>query len=473
MSLPISPAQIVEQSDSLVLAAPDSWPRRPLGEVAGIVNGFAFKSDKFAGQGGVPLIRIRDIHNDGTEVGYVGDYDDRYLVETGDLLVGMDGDFECARWRGSRALLNQRVCKVVPDQEKLSLEFLTHILPGYLRAIQDSTSSTTVTHLSSRDIAQIPIPIPSLNEQQWLAGVLGAADAKRDSSRRRVEAARQSMDRFRRAVLTAGCSGRLTEDWRKDRPGPSGANSVTALWRDEGQRRGRIRQREEGEAPRYELPEAWVWARLGDFAASIEYGYTASATHEPIGPKLLRITDIQEESVDWESVPFCRIEPSRVEKYSLSKGDLLFARTGATTGKSYLVRTTPPTAVFASYLIRVRVRSPISPEYVYAFFRSPLYWQQIADASIGTGQPNVNRTKLANLWVPVPTPEEQAEIARRVGELLRAADAVCARIDAIQRHLNGGSRAVLVKALRGDFRFNESKNGNGSKHVRSTPVGSV
>src|SRR5262249_3595690 len=150
---------------------------------------------------------------------------------------------------------------------------------------------------------------------------------------------------------------------------------------------------------------------------------------ERVGPRMLRITDIQAEAVNWESVPYCRIDDARATKYRLARGDLVFARTGATTGKSYLLEEDPPDAVFASYLIRVRLHSEVNSAYVYAFFRSLLYWQQIADASRGTGQPNVNGTRLAQLWVPVPGPGEQELIARRVKSLLIAIDEIKRRLD--------------------------------------------
>src|SRR6266481_1608404 len=90
--------------------------------------------------------------------------------------------------------------------------------------------------------------------------------------------------------------------------------------------------------------------------SAINYGYTESASSEPVGPRFLRITDIQNDQVDWNSVPYCKIEPADLPKYRLANGDIVFARTGATTGKSFLVAD-PPEAVFASYLIRVQLRT--------------------------------------------------------------------------------------------------------------------
>src|SRR6266849_6746558 len=110
--------------------------------------------------------------------------------------------------------------------------------------------------------------------------------------------------------------------------------------------------------------------RVREIADSIQYGHTASAVTRERGPRFLRITDIQNGNVDWDIVPSCDIAQEDIEKYRLSQGDLVFARTGATTGKSYLIRECPD-AVFASYLIRVRASKEIDPRYLDLFFQCP------------------------------------------------------------------------------------------------------
>lgn len=157
-----------------------------------------------------------------------------------------------------------------------------------------------------------------------------------------------------------------------------------------------------------EPSEGWTIKSVSELCEKPQYGYTASAASEPIGPRLLRITDIQDNQVNWETVPYC--DCPTPEKFLLHKDDILFARTGATTGKSFLVAECP-TAVFASYLIRLRVREQVSPQYLYAFLQSPSYWEQISANTIGSAQPNCNGRKLATLQVPVAPPEEQRRIA--------------------------------------------------------------
>jgi len=153
--------------------------------------------------------------------------------------------------------------------------------------------------------------------------------------------------------------------------------------------------------------KGWAVKSVSELCEKPQYGYTASAATEQIGPHLLRITDIQDGSVNWETVPYC--DCPKPQMYLLQKDDILFARTGATTGKSFLVEECP-TAVFASYLIRIRVKKWLTPQYLYAFFQSPNYWEQISANTVGSAQPNCNATKLASVKVPIPSPEEQHHI---------------------------------------------------------------
>jgi len=117
-----------------------------------------------------------------------------------------------------------------------------------------------------------------------------------------------------------------------------------------------------------QLPKGWRRVAVKDMAVSIQYGHTASAIERMDGPRFLRITDIQDGRVDWSTVPSCDIPKADIPKYRLSSGDLVFARTGATTGKSYLIDDCPE-AVFASYLIRVRVSADVDSRYSRHFSR--------------------------------------------------------------------------------------------------------
>lgn len=162
------------------------------------------------------------------------------------------------------------------------------------------------------------------------------------------------------------------------------------------------------------ISDGWDEKTIDEVSKNIQYGYTASAKREG-NAKLLRITDIQKGFVNWSSVPSCTC--ADLDKYRLHGGDIVFARTGATVGKSFLITEPPANAIFASYLIRLQVREDILPEYLYYFFQSSLYWDQISNRKAGAAQPNVNGTKLKKLKIPVPPINEQRKVVARLDSL--------------------------------------------------------
>ena len=195
----------------------------------------------------------------------------------------------------------------------------------------------------------------------------------------------------------------------------------------------------EDEIP-FELPDGWAWARLENLSAAIQYGLSNSA--EPQGThRLLRITDIQDGKVDWNAVPFTTVNDP--EAYLLKTGDIVFARTGATVGKSFLITETPYPSVYASYLIRIRLWGSLSPEYIYQFFDSACYWSQITAKSVGVGQPNCNGTSLKELFIPLPPISEQLRIVPTAQTLL----AYVAKIDAEKKSLLSIIMATKSKIL--------------------------
>ncbi|MCC0088555.1 restriction endonuclease subunit S [Aeromonas veronii] len=190
----------------------------------------------------------------------------------------------------------------------------------------------------------------------------------------------------------------------------------------------------------------WKMMPLGEVSV-INYGYTESATSDPIGPKFLRITDIQDSGVNWDDVPFCQIDATGLKKFMLAHGDIVFARTGATTGKSFLV-IDPPEAVFASYLIRLRLQDmSLLPEFVSLYFQSKEYWDAIRTGSSGSAQGGFNASKLAALMIPVPPLPKQQRIVAILDEAFEAI--ATARANAEQNRQN--ARALFDSYLQSVF----------------------
>ena len=197
----------------------------------------------------------------------------------------------------------------------------------------------------------------------------------------------------------------------------------------------------------FELPNGWLWEKLGNLTSDIHYGYTASAKHDSYGVRLVRITDIQDDKVNWPTVPACEITENKSKTYLLENNDILIARTGGTIGKSYLVENISLDAVFASYLIRVKKISAMYAPYIKTYLGSQLYWGQLYDNASGTGQPNVNATALKSLAIPIPPEGEQKYIVSKVNSLLKICDQLKLNINQAQQIQLNLTNAIIEKAL--------------------------
>jgi type I restriction enzyme S subunit len=209
MSFTANIDDVVAENRNGLLAAHPTWQRTRLKEVAAILNGYPFESARFSKEKGTPLIRIRDILPGRTETFYIGDFDSAFLVQPGEIVVGMDGDFHCAAWSGGPALLNQRVCKITPDESRYSKLFLRYVLPGYLSAINAETPSVTVKHLSSRTVADIPLPLPPIKEQRRIVAEIEKQFTRLEAGVAALRRVQANLKRYRAAVLKAACEGCL------------------------------------------------------------------------------------------------------------------------------------------------------------------------------------------------------------------------------------------------------------------------
>ena len=166
----------------------------------------------------------------------------------------------------------------------------------------------------------------------------------------------------------------------------------------------------------FEIPGNWQWERWGNISQSIQYGYNAPAKSDG-KIKMVRISDIQNNTVKWDSVPFCDIAEDDIETYLLKSNDILFARTGGTVGKSYLVTEILEDVIYAGYLIRTRYSDELIPQYLKYFMESELYWSQLRSGTIATAQPNCNGQTLSKMLLPIPPKAEQERIIQMIDTL--------------------------------------------------------
>lgn len=439
MAFTMTVAELIDADTSGLLGKYLSWERVPLTDVASILNGAPFDSAFFNTTEGVPLVRIRDVIAGETNTYYSGTYDEAYLVRQGDLLVGMDGDFNSAFWGARKALLNQRVCKISPDETFYNKRLLALALPGYLAAINANTPSVTVKHLSAKTIGEIGLPLPSRGEQDRIVEKLEELLSDLAAGVAELKAAQKKLGQYRQSLLKAAVGGALTADWREAQRKNTKSQEVGAqlLQRILTERRAgwEVKQltkfAEQGKIPpkdwekKYsepmqpdtsnlpELPKDWIWASIDQLTIEQKYGSSAKTNEVSTGIPILRMGNIQDGNLDFTSLKFLPANHDEFPSLFLQEGDLLFNRTNSPelVGKTAVYRSQISPCSFASYLISVRFSQSYLPELASTFINSAYGKHWIKSVVVQqVGQANVNGSKLSALAVPLPPFEEQKEI---------------------------------------------------------------
>ena len=307
--------------------------------------------------------------------------------------------------------------------------------------ISDAITKVGQPKLAIIRIQNFLLPLPPLAVQNAIVAkleqVLPLVDAYENALLQKEELKNALPDKIKKAILQEAITGQLTENWRKsatikesgkqllDRIIEERNAKALADWEEKVKTNPKAKKPvpvvaseiDEEEIP-FEVPESWCWCRWGELSELIQYGYNAPAK-ESGRIKMVRITDIQNGKVQWNTVPFCEISDTDIQVYQLRKNDILFARTGGTVGKSFLVDEEPENAVFAGYLIRTQYDDKkLNPKYMKMFMESQIYWDQLKNGTIATAQPNCNGQTLSKMILPLPPLEEQQEIVKKVEELL-------------------------------------------------------
>ncbi|MDE0322281.1 MAG: restriction endonuclease subunit S [Candidatus Poribacteria bacterium] len=300
---------------------------------------------------------------------------------------------------------------VVTANSKTIPRFLVYLLHTHPLISHAVATSTGVNHprTSWNSLGEFTFALPPLSEQRAIAHVLQTIQEAKFTRQREI-----ALERERKAALM----DHLFSHGTKNEP---------------------RKQTEIGE-----IPESWEVVRLGDYCYKPDYGYTESANDSPVGPKFLRITDIQNDAVNWENVPYCICSEEIKEKHLLKTGDIVIARIGATTGKAYIIDDCPE-AIFASYLIRVRTKDNLLPIFLAQYFRTNNYWRQIDQSKGGRLKGGVNIPILSHLVLPLPHLSEQ----QRIAEILQACDTKITALEKEVEHLDELFHAMLDELMTG------------------------
>jgi type I restriction enzyme S subunit len=328
-----------------------------------------------------------------------------------------------------------KTMNIAPD---IYERYIQVILEFYKNLFRDSKIGAAIPHLNKKLFHNLIITIPPYSEQKRILDRLDTITPMlflySDIEEKETKLNDTFPDALKKSILQSAIQGKLVaqnsddesasvllEKIRKEKEKLIKAGKLkrdkkeSFIYKDAAdnsyyEKIGTETQCIDDEVP-FELPESWVWVRLRSICNTIHYGFTASVSQNG-NSKLLRITDIQDNKVNWQTVPFCSVTEKESATYKLNNNDILIARTGGTIGKTYIVDNLIERAVFASYLIRAVPNSNLFPPYLKFYMESPFYWQQLIKKSMGTGQPNVNGESLKLLLVPLPTLKEQKEIVK-------------------------------------------------------------
>jgi type I restriction enzyme S subunit len=464
MSFTESLEDIIKENENKLLGSHPSWERIPLSYIASILNGFAFPSSQFSKDRGKPLLRIRDILKNKTEAYFEGEYDPLYIVNKGDLIIGMDGDFQCALWNGSEALLNQRVCKINLVEEYYNKKFLALLLPGYLSAINAATSSVTVKHLSSRTISEIPIPLPPLPEQHRIVARIEEFFSRLDVGVQALRRARSQLQRYRQSVLTAAVTGRLTAEWRAAHPEVEPADELLdriARKKEAASRGRKIRKdsiNDEQSKIQCKLPETWTWAKWGQIGISQNGRLFPSKEYQSHGYKLLRPGNLHSSGkVVWTLENTRYLDESWAKNFPsfiVGPRELVMNLTAQSLKDEFLGRiciTGDSDCCLLNQRIARLTPIEILPEYLLWMFKSQVFRKFVNSLNTGSLIQHMFTSQLDNFYLPLPPLQEQLHVVSEINLCFSKSDNADSTISKNLLIVESLRQSILQRAFQGNL----------------------
>ena len=387
------------------------------GSTNGIIRKFITTSNLYWGE--FDFTKVKEMPFTDTEL-------ERCTVKKGDLLVCEGGD--CGRsavWDYDEEVCIQNHVHRLRPYRDVNIYYFYYLFYLYKNTGRLRGRGVAIQGLSNEAIHKVVLPLAPLEEQHRIVAKIEELLPYVDRYATAYEKLEQFNAKFpedmKKSILQYAIQGKLVEQ----RPEEGTGEELYQQIQTEKKRlikEGKIKKEKplpeiaEDEIP-FDIPGSWKWVRWGELSQSIQYGYNAPAKeHGRI--KMVRISDIQDGKVLWNKVPYCDIKENEIPTYQLGANDILFARTGGTVGKSYLVKDVPEEAIYAGYLIRTQYSSLLCSDYMKHFMESQLYWNQLRSGTIATAQPNCNGQTLSKMILPLPPLAEQKRIVAKLEEIL-------------------------------------------------------
>jgi len=367
-------------------ALPREWGLATLGDLFHVQQGKALSPKSRQGISPRPFLRTANVlwgHLDLSVVDQMDFSEDetvRLALQSGDLLVCEGGDIgRTAMWclelpdcyyQNHIHRLRRKTDNVFPEYYMYWMQAALLLLDLYM----GQANRTTIPNLSGARLKSFVVPVPPLTEQKKIAYVLSTVQTAIEKTEALIKTARELKKSLMKHLFTYGP---VSVDEAENVPLKETAIGL--------------------------VPESWDVVKLGDVVRT-QYGYTASACHNQVGPQFLRITDIDDDgNVNWSAVPYCMVPTDDYHRFFLEDGDTVVARIGATTGKAYYV-VNCPRSVFASYLLRLKVKDEdkVYPAFISAFTKSAAYWTQVNQSKGEKLKSGLSAKQLEQILIPLP-----------------------------------------------------------------------
>ena len=399
-----------------------------LGEVAEYINGRAFKPTEWE-ETGKPIIRIQNLTNSSEVCNRTtAKYEDKYLVHAGDLLFAWSASLGAYIWNDEDGWLNQHIFKIVPNSN-VDKMFLYYYLLHIVDQLYAKTHGSGMVHITLKPFKSTPILVPDMETQLRIVDRIESLFAKLDDAKEKAQAALDSFETRKAAILHKAFSGELTAGWRKE-------HGIGM--------------------------ESWNNIQWGSFISSIDAGKNWSAVGRP--PKNNEFGVVKVSAVTWgefnesESKTCTSADQWNIKK-QIHVGDFLFSRANTLqlVGNCVIVKRISRRLMLSDKILRFSFSKAVIPEYILYYTRSNLYRKQIERLASGNqdGMRNVSQKNMKLVKFPIPIIAEQTEIVRILDSLLakeqqakEAAEAVLEQIDLIKK-------SILARAFRGELGAND------------------
>lgn len=383
----------------------------------------------------------------------------KYLLRPGDIVVSRAGSVGFSaiidEFCPAEAVFASYLMRLQPKPALIRGRYLQRFMqsPDYWRQVGTASVGVGLANVNGSKLAAMTVPTPPIDVQDVLIELLDEVESARARAETRLAHAARSVTRFRQAILSAACSGRLTADWRDQHRSDDAPREVENLIRrSRGRAKGTL-------APPavldMEVPDTWPLVSLDALSTRVTSGSRDWRKYYGHGEgTFVMAQNVRRGKLDWsyrQAVDAPVDDPS-TERSRIARGDLLVTIVGANTGDVGPVLDDRQDHFVCQSVALVRPTDQDLTPFLNMWLNSPRHGRRYFEQCIyGAGRPHLSFAHLKSTPVALPSSTERAEIARRITELFAATDAVAERMHATHLHVDRASKAVLSKAFSGEL----------------------